>query len=355
MRLPSRKYLCLCLLVIPLIIGCEEDSESPLFAQSDPTWELIGLEGRVVELVAVDPSDPNRIWVDSPKVPYEDPDGLGLLRTVDGGATWDTLAPPVTGLRSMIVAPDNGNHLYAGRIQYGTDELLFESLDGGENWSVVDISDIYVVEDGVVGVFVPSSNPDHLYVSLVAAGLARTYFRRGSDADWELVMHESIAELAESPDNPDLMAFTSLVASEFYLSEDAGATWQTVALPDSVAGVLRQLEFMPGDPSQVIITTSFEKVYIVELETETYTLMTFPGVDEYSYEPSCLVSDGSKLYTLFSGLDFRYGTVKWVHQFDGEEWMQVGETPFSTDFNLQVAGEKTLLIYHVGLYRLTLR
>jgi photosystem II stability/assembly factor-like uncharacterized protein len=58
----------------------------------------------------------------------------GLLRTNDGGMTWEKInliTPPRSGvIWSLEIDPKDGNKIY-----YGTENTLYKSVDGGQNWS----------------------------------------------------------------------------------------------------------------------------------------------------------------------------------------------------------------------------
>lgn len=59
---------------------------------------------------------------------------FGLLRTSDGGMTWESieLITPERGANifSIAIDPKNANNIY-----YGTDTTIYKSNDGGENWA----------------------------------------------------------------------------------------------------------------------------------------------------------------------------------------------------------------------------
>lgn len=58
----------------------------------------------------------------------------GILRTIDGGATWEALNLPTppgsVTIRSLAVNPRNGNEIY-----YGTSSTFYRSANGGANWT----------------------------------------------------------------------------------------------------------------------------------------------------------------------------------------------------------------------------
>jgi Secretion system C-terminal sorting domain len=89
----------------------------------EPQWELIDNTHQMYSF-AVDPNDENIIYIGRHWVFY---------KTIDGGATWDTVG---TGLnlpvRSIIVDDENPNILWAGG--YGGPMGIAKSIDGGLNW-----------------------------------------------------------------------------------------------------------------------------------------------------------------------------------------------------------------------------
>ncbi len=58
----------------------------------------------------------------------------GLIRSTDGGVTWNALSLPTppgsVDIHSLAVNPKNGNELY-----YGTNSTFYRTTNGGANWS----------------------------------------------------------------------------------------------------------------------------------------------------------------------------------------------------------------------------
>lgn len=83
------------------------------------TWKVLGSAGQTGQGLAVDPDDPDTIYVATDD---------GLSRSTDGGATWETLA--FAGTPVVDVASAGGDRLFA--IADGTP---MRSTDGGVNWT----------------------------------------------------------------------------------------------------------------------------------------------------------------------------------------------------------------------------
>ena len=73
--------------------------------------------------MAVDPKDPNVVWVAN---------GAGIQRTVDGGATFQTVMKvPGGAWVSIVIDPGNSSHVFAADYQH-----VYSTLDGGATWNV---------------------------------------------------------------------------------------------------------------------------------------------------------------------------------------------------------------------------
>ncbi|MFC1652196.1 WD40/YVTN/BNR-like repeat-containing protein [Planctomycetota bacterium] len=65
------------------------------------------------------------------RIVYAAPWGGGLFKTTDGGITWNRLEIPTVSVASIVINPDNPNHLYIGD---RTRPTVFETHDGGGEW-----------------------------------------------------------------------------------------------------------------------------------------------------------------------------------------------------------------------------
>jgi len=73
--------------------------------------------------MAIDPTNDS--------VVYAAPWGGGLFKTVDAGATWTALNIPTVSVASIVIDPDNPQHIYIGD---RTRPYVFETHDGGGEW-----------------------------------------------------------------------------------------------------------------------------------------------------------------------------------------------------------------------------
>src|SRR4051794_1028612 len=155
-------------------------------------WTNTGLrDSASIGRLAIDPSNPNRVFAAAAGHVARSVSQRGLYRTDDGGRTWKlVLAPPnaTTGAIDVAINPTNPSIVYASlwdhkrnngaRTYGGVGSGLFRSKDGGDTWerlqNIVDPLPSYepapktgLTQDaslGRIGVTIAPSNPNRIYV-----------------------------------------------------------------------------------------------------------------------------------------------------------------------------------------------
>lgn len=102
------------------------------------TWTASGLSGFAVNLLLIDPRQPDVIYA-AAQGHYASPRGFrGLFKTVDGGANWsaindglDKLSQTGSAVTSIVLDPADSTVLYIGTSGGG----VFKSSDGGGHWA----------------------------------------------------------------------------------------------------------------------------------------------------------------------------------------------------------------------------
>lgn len=82
--------------------------------------------------IAAAPGSPNILYAGTGEGDIRSPLGVGLLRSIDGGATWEHLPAAAltgTGIYDIAVDPGDSLHVWVGAVAG-----LFESRDGGQSW-----------------------------------------------------------------------------------------------------------------------------------------------------------------------------------------------------------------------------
>jgi uncharacterized protein (TIGR03437 family) len=263
-------------------------------AVSVVSWSAIPFDA-TVRSVAVDPSDPNRMYaltvggilktdnrgqtweqipifpieqrqpsllklqfdMTNPSVIYVLADGenddplVGIWRSVDRGANWERVAGPGTfpdgsSLADLLVASSNGSILYA-RVTVGSNVNTYRSTNGGSTWAFTGQGAVLAVSPHECRYGLPC------WISRDCLALAQ----RRSDLfagrpDLRMLRFDGINAIAISPANPNIMLVSMTGASipspnGIYRSVNGGAGFQRV-VPSNSIGVA----FNPLNPSEVI-------------------------------------------------------------------------------------------------------
>lgn len=97
-------------------------------------WQGNGLETTVVEAIAIDPNDPNKLYAG-----YWD---IGFLKSIDGGQSFKKVDTGFGEYKSncfdIVIDPDNSAILYAANGWWETKKgAVYKSTDFGESWTVI--------------------------------------------------------------------------------------------------------------------------------------------------------------------------------------------------------------------------
>ena len=189
------------------------------------TWTHIGLERTMhIGRVAVDQTNPNRVYVAALGDVYGPSPDRGVYRSVDGGSNWKKVLfkagdPDNVGAIDIAIDPINPQVLYASlwatrrppwavyAPSYMPGSGLYKSTDGGDTWQQLAgglPTDEFV---GKIGIAVSPSNPKRLWAVVDDIGKAVAAPISGGGAP------------AAPPPN---------AGGGVYISDDAGATWKLV-------------------------------------------------------------------------------------------------------------------------------
>jgi len=206
-------------------------------------WTRIWYGDNLARYIWIHPADTNLIYVSTGifdreaanAVPEQrQPNGVGVLRSRDGGLTWDVLGvahgfdPMDLYIGSLYMHPQDPRILYAaaGNDPYGPVGGLYRTEDGGDTWQeMIDTPNLSIVE-------VCESDPDIIY----AASLDR--FLRSTDGGdtwtepgqgghfWgpDGIPAGFPIDAQCDLDNPQRLLINNYVGGAF-LSEDGGETW----------------------------------------------------------------------------------------------------------------------------------
>jgi photosystem II stability/assembly factor-like uncharacterized protein len=236
-----------------IYVGCGEGLPRPDLAVGDgmykstdagKTWTHLGLhDAQQIANIAVDPRDPNKLFVAVLGHPFGPNPERGIYRSTDGGSTFTKILgrDDNTGGSDVEIDPSNPSVVYAslwstrqgpwedGNTYNGLGGV-FKSTDGGDTFKPLTNG----LPDGViqVDIAIAPSNSNRVYAT-VAAGRGVTIYRSDDAGDsWKRATTDPRPAMRigggdlpvpkVDPKNPDVLYTTSTVT---WRSEDGGSTW----------------------------------------------------------------------------------------------------------------------------------
>jgi len=237
------------------------------------TWTHLGLrEGQQISTMAVDPRDPNRLFVAVAGHPYGPNSERGIYRSTDGGQSFEKVLykDENIGGNDVEIDPSNPNVVYAtlwearegpwenGEFS-GTNAGIFKSTDGGQTWRQLAGG----LPGGIIQAYITIARSDPKQLFAVVAIKGSVEFYRSADAGetWSTVTTDSRPRMrigggdlpiaAIDPKNPDIVYVVSTVT---WGSSDGGKTW--TGFRGAPGGDdYQNIWINPNDP-QIIILTS---------------------------------------------------------------------------------------------------
>jgi photosystem II stability/assembly factor-like uncharacterized protein len=139
-------------------------------------WELFSIGA-----LALDPANANVVYAGTGEAnnSVDSYDGNGLLRSADGGQTWQSLGLQATArIARVAVDPADPNRIFVAamgtQFSTGPDRGLYRSEDGGQNWSqVLFVSD----STGATDVLINPAHPETVYCATLERVRRYTYRR----------------------------------------------------------------------------------------------------------------------------------------------------------------------------------
>ncbi|MCB0284233.1 MAG: T9SS type A sorting domain-containing protein [Calditrichaeota bacterium] len=191
-------------------------------------WELIGLEGEVINTIAIHPVDESIIYVGSTS-DFSAGTWGKVFKSTDYGNSWDTLLTNVSvghisfhqkKPRIIYIALGTANATIPG---------ILKSVDNGNTWARADSGITLNWETGVGTVVPHPDSIDVVYAGAVGIFGAPLYKSINGGESWVRYEYEDVCcnfdEIVFDPINPSII----YVANEkLYRSENSGKSWNVV-------------------------------------------------------------------------------------------------------------------------------
>ncbi len=258
----SANYQCLAVAatpVTPAVVLTEDQFDIFRSTNAGSAWSNVTPSGSVPgSAFAVTPGDPNTIYAGR---------WYGLLKSVDGGATWFKLTdtdPGGAGPSAIVVDPINPSVVYAGMSAgWG----VYKSSNGGATWTNP------ITSTDVRALAINPANSSYLY-----AGTANYYSQVGGilkstngGQNWSLIWtNAQVNSVVVDPVNPT-MIFAG-TQSGIMRSADSGATWSQAGTALTNIPVMA-LVIDCANHNQIYAATAGAGFYISSDAGNTWTAM----------------------------------------------------------------------------------
>ena len=211
-----------------------------------------------VNCIEFDPVDENVFWIGSP--------GGGLWKTIDGGLNWSTNTDnlPVLGVSDIIIDPSDKQIMYlATGDADGGDTYsigILKSLDGGASWDTTGLSYGVNQEIEISKLEINPNNTDSLFAAtgdniFVSADGGNSWQTVGPNGRWRDIHYK--------PGNTNVLyaAKQTSGTSNVYRSTDGGISWQVSNNGVANTGKRRPLIAVTEDNPEVVYSLFADGVW----------------------------------------------------------------------------------------------
>lgn len=281
---------------------------------SSATWSYAGTAavptggdaGRVNHL-RIDPTNPSILYACCPSG--------GLWKSTNGGTSWATNTDHLLGIGTSDIAidPTNNQVLYLATGDgdgilggYTTPSTIgvLKSTDGGLTWNQTGLH--YTLQASGPSYYTVNElaiNPSNPNILLAAASFG-LYYTSDGGITWISVTGGSFKSVAFEPGNPKV-AYATTANGGYYRSSDGGVNFSSVTLPSSSGSGRMQVGVTPAGPNYVYVfadnasNNAFFGIWQSKDTGKTFTLMsTTPNVLGFNKGTGSDATQGQGWYTL---------------------------------------------------------
>lgn len=274
-------------------------------------------DGGRVKDIAFHPTDENTYLVSCFK--------SGLFKTINAGLSWTPLTdqlPQEVYISKML--PSNPNTVFIG-----TNSGVLKSTDGGITWNDTSLTSIKT------NALIIKPDNENTIIAGTESGIYRS--TDGGVSFTQVKLTSKVEELRVHPTNPEIMyAGTNGSSSQFFRSIDGGATWTENTF--FTQGAFIKIAVTQAKPNYVYVINSrdhlgddsFEGVYLSIDSGQTFTKQSGSSPCITGYMDNGDLSRGQPNYNLFIVADpnnanivYAGGVKSWKSVDGGATWTQV--------------------------------
>ncbi len=238
------------------------------------TWQHFGLrDGQQIPAIAIDPRDPNRVFVAVLGHPYGPNAERGIFRSTDGGRTFEKVLyrNENTGAIDLLLDPNDPQVVFAALwesregpwengVFKGPNSGLYKSTDGGTTWKKL-TTGLPSGTEGLarVGIDIARSDSKRMYAAVFAPKLGGIYRSDDAGESWTRVNTDErlwgregdFSEVKVDPKNPDVVYVANVVT---WKSVDGGKTFSSFRGAPG-GDDYHRIWINPNDPKTILIAS----------------------------------------------------------------------------------------------------
>ncbi len=249
-------------------------------------WELLGpIEepqnhsgnsiGRV-SAVTFHPTDSSTMWAGAPSG--------GMWKTIDNGLSWEPLTDNLVnlGVSEIVVNPHDPDTMYLSSGDGSAGDTytygVLKSVDGGQSWDTTGLSFNIAASRNIRRMILDSTNTD----VLIAATTDGIYRTEDAGVSWSEVQSGTFCDVEFKPFSHDTVYATTSSSSSprFYISYDNGENWSASNTGMNISDMRRvKVAVTPAAPDRVYVlagtsSSSYQGLYRSDDAGATWTLMS---------------------------------------------------------------------------------